>query len=107
MHYDFIAIPDCDIPPIHAPEYGYLIHTYVSESNKTASMWKAIPEPHLDFTPHPKTNSIRTILKHQLLSESRFFREFVGTAEVDIAPLVPPDHASSPAAYLDSYIHLV
>jgi hypothetical protein len=33
---------------------------------------RAIPDDFLDFKPHDKTNTIRTILVHQLLSERRF-----------------------------------
>jgi uncharacterized damage-inducible protein DinB len=33
-------------------------------------VWKAVPDDLLDFKPHDKTNPIRTILVHQLLSES-------------------------------------
>ena len=35
----------------------------------------------LEFRPHEKCNTIRAILVHQLLSERRFFAQFVGTAE--------------------------
>jgi hypothetical protein len=46
-----------------------VLTTYASETNKTASAWRAVPEDMLDYIPHEKTNSIRTILIHQLLSE--------------------------------------
>jgi hypothetical protein len=46
---------------------AYVVTTYASETNKTASMWRAIPDETLDFKPHDKVNSIRTILVHQLL----------------------------------------
>ena len=36
-------------------------------------MWWAVPDGLLDFQPHEKTNPIRTILIHQLLSERRFW----------------------------------
>jgi hypothetical protein len=61
MHYDFIAIPDTEIPVAAEPVFQHLVTTYVSESNKTASVWKAVPEGCLDFQPHDKTNTIRTI----------------------------------------------
>jgi hypothetical protein len=39
------------------------------ETNKTTSMWRAIPDDPHDFKPHKKLNTIRDILVHQTLSE--------------------------------------
>jgi len=69
MHYDFIAIPDADVPQAAEPIFQHVLTTYASEANKTVSMWQAVPDDLLDFKPHDKTNPIRTILVHQLLSE--------------------------------------
>ena len=69
MHYDFIAIPDADVPQAVEPVFQHVVTTYASETNKTASVWRAVPDHLLDFKPHEKTNTIRTILAHQLLSE--------------------------------------
>ena len=80
MTYDFIAIPDQDVPQATDPLFQHLVITYVSETNKTASMWRAIPDDLLDFKPHEKVNTIRAILVHQILSERRFFAQFVGIA---------------------------
>jgi hypothetical protein len=44
-----------------------------SETNKTATVWRAVPDHLLDFKPHEKMNGIRTILIHEPLSERRFF----------------------------------
>ena len=66
-----------------------LVTTYASETNKTASMWRAVPDDLLDFRPHEKMNTIRTILVHQLLSERRFFAQFVGTDEPPVEELLP------------------
>jgi hypothetical protein len=51
------------------PIFQHTLATYASEANKTVSMWRAVPDDLLDFKPHEKTNPIRTILVHQLLSE--------------------------------------
>ena len=88
MHYDHIAIPDADVPQAVDPIFQHVVTTYASEANKTASMWRAIPDDVLDFKPHEKTNSIRTILVHQLLSERRFFAQFVGTEEPAVEELL-------------------
>src|ERR1700694_5473026 len=89
MHYDFIAIPDADVPQAVEPIFQHVVTTYASEANKTVSMWRSVPEALLDFNPHEKTNPIRIILVHQLLSERRFFAQFVGTEEPPVEDLLP------------------
>ena len=50
------------------------------------------------FQPHEKTNPIRTILVHQLLSERRFFAQFVGTEEPPVEELLERALAEATAA---------
>ena len=104
MHYDFIAIPDADVPQAVDPICQHIVTTYASEANKTASVWRAVPNHLLDFKPHEKTNPIRTILVHQLLSERRFFAQFVGTEEPPVKELLPAGDKPTVSAYLDKYI---
>jgi uncharacterized damage-inducible protein DinB len=106
MHYDFIAIPDEEVPRAVEPQWQHVIDTYVSECNKTASMWRAVPDVCLEFRPHDKTNTIRAILVHQLLSERRFFAEFVGTQEPPTEQLLPRGDRPLVSAYLETYIQL-
>jgi uncharacterized damage-inducible protein DinB len=106
MHYDFIAIPDAEVPAAVEPAFAHAIITYASETNKTASVWRAVPDALLDFKPHAKVNTIRTILAHQLLSERRFFAQFVGTAEPPVEQLLPEGDRPAVAAYLDRYVAL-
>src|SRR6267378_3513797 len=103
MHYDFIDIPDADIPQAVEPVFQHVVTTYASETNKTASVWRAVPDALLDFKPHEKTNPIRTILVHQLLSERRFFGQFVGTEEPPVEGLLPHGDRPTVQAYLDQY----
>jgi uncharacterized damage-inducible protein DinB len=105
MHYDYTAIPDAEIP-VTESIFQHLVKIYVSECNKTASMWKAVPEDCLDFTPHERTNSIRTIFQHQLLSERRFFGQFVGTHEPPVEELLPAGEKPGVEAYLLKYVWL-
>src|SRR5215472_14083274 len=100
MHYDFIAIPDADVPQAVEPVFQHVVQTYASETNKTVSMWRAVPDNLLDFKPHEKTNPIRTILVHQLLSERRFFAQFVGTHEPPAEELLPPSDKPNATAYI-------
>jgi hypothetical protein len=88
MHYEFTAIPDSQIPRAVEPVFQHIVTTYVGEANKTVSMWRAVPDGLLDFRPHEKTNTIRMILAHPLLSERRFFARFVGTEEPPVEELL-------------------
>lgn len=104
MLYDFTAIPDADSPRAADPAFQHALMTYASEANKTAGMWRAVPDNLLDFRPHPKVNTIRMILAHQLLSERRFFAQFVGTDEPPADALLPPGDAPSAQDYLDRHV---
>ena len=106
MNYDFVAIADGDIPRAVEPVFQHVLTTYVSEANKTVSIWRAVPDDLLDFRPHEKTNSIRTILVHQLLSERRFFAQFVGTEEPPVEELLPSGEKPGVSAYVGKYVWL-
>jgi hypothetical protein len=107
MNYDFTAIPDADVPQAAEPVFQHVLTTYASEANKTVSVWRAVPDDLLDFKPHDKTNPIRTILVHQLLSERRFFAQFVGTEEPPVGELLPSGEKSEVQAYIEKYNGLV
>ena len=81
MHYAFTAIADSDIPRAAEPVFQHLLDTYASETNKVVSVWRSFDTADLSFRPHPRSSTVADILKHQLLSERRFFGEFVGTPE--------------------------
>jgi uncharacterized damage-inducible protein DinB len=106
VRYDFIAIPDTDVPEAVEPIFRHALQTYVSETNKTASVWRAVPNAFLDFKPHDKTNSIRTIMIHQILSERRFFAQFVGIEEPPLEELLPSGDNPAVAAYMERYVGL-
>ena len=106
MNYDFIAIPDANLPQAVEPVFQHIVTIYACEANKTVSVWRAVPDDLLDSKPHEKTNSIRTILVHQLLSERRFFAQFVGTEEPLVEELLPAGEKPGLQAYLDKYIWL-
>ncbi len=106
MHYEFTAIPDTEVPVTAEPAFRHVLQTYASETNKTASVWRAVPDGLLDYRPHEKTNPIRAILVHQLLSERRFFAQFVGTEEPPAEEVLPPGDRPAVAAYLERYVGL-
>src|SRR3954451_3888566 len=107
MHYEYVAIPDAEVPPAVEPAFRHVVTTYASEANKTAGVWRAVPDELLDFRPHEETNTTRTILVHQLLSERRFFAQFVGTQEPPVDELLPADEKPVVAAYIEKYVWLV
>jgi uncharacterized damage-inducible protein DinB len=106
MKYESIAIPDEDVPAAADPTFQHILMTYASETNKTVGMWRAVPDELLEFRPHEKANTIRAILTHQILSERRFFAQFVGTDEPPAGELLPPGEAPPTSAYIDRYLAL-
>jgi uncharacterized damage-inducible protein DinB len=104
MRYEFIAIADEDVPSAIEPVFQHVVQTYASETNKTVTMWRAIQDDLLDFKPHEKTNPIRAILGHQLLSERRFFAQFVGTQEPPVEEILPAGAQPMVQAYIDKYV---
>jgi uncharacterized damage-inducible protein DinB len=106
MHYDFVAIPDAEIPPVAEPVFRHLVATYVSEANKTASVWRAVPDDRLDFTPHPKVYTIRALLAHHLRSQHHFFAQRIGTEEPPAGEFVPAGEKPAVSDYLDKHVWL-
>ena len=106
MRYEWVAIPDEQVPRAADPLFQHLVATYASETNKTASLWRAIPDDLLEFRPDEKTNTMRAILVHQVLSERRFFAQFVGIEEPPVEGLLPPGEHPPVQAYLDPYLRL-
>ena len=78
------------IPAAVAASYQAAIDTYASETNKVASVWRGFSDSDLDWQPHPRSSAVGDILKHQLLSERRFFGEFLGCPEPPPDAVLPP-----------------
>jgi len=89
MHYDYVAIPEQDVPRAADPLFQHLLDTYASETDKTITVWRCFAPEAMEFRPHPKSSSVGEILKHQLLSERRFFAEFIGAPEPAAAEVLP------------------
>jgi uncharacterized damage-inducible protein DinB len=106
MRYDSVAIPDAEVPQAVEPIFQHVVTTYASEVNKTASLWRVVPGDLLDFQPHPKVNTIRTIFIHQLLSERRFFAEFAGLNEPSVEELLPRGEKPATRDYVERYVSL-
>ena len=108
MHYDFIAIPDADVPQAVEPVFQHVVTTYASEANKTVehvaggagrparlqAAREDEPDPH---DPGPPAS-----LRAPLLRSVRRHR---GAARRRTAPA--RREAASSQAYIDKYVWLV
>ena len=92
MTYSYVAIPDAEVPRASAPVFQHLLDTYASETNKVISVWREFTADDLSFRPHPRSATVEDIFKHQLLSERRFFGEFLGLPEPPAALVLPVGH---------------
>jgi hypothetical protein len=102
MRYPHSALPE--IPTAADPAYQHLFDTYASETNKTFSVWSSLSAGALPYRPHPKSSTVQEILSYQLLSERRFFAEFLGTPEPLPAAILPS--TAAPAAYAARLVEL-
>jgi uncharacterized damage-inducible protein DinB len=97
MQYAYSAIPDSAVPRAASAAFQHMLDTYASETNKVVSTWLEFSDGQLPFRPHPRSASVEDILKHQLLSERRFFGEFLGLPEPPAAEVLPG--VRTPAEY--------
>lgn len=95
MYYAYSAITE--IPHATHPVFQHLLDTYASEINKVISVWRYFSGSDLTFCPHPRSMTVEEVMKHQLLSERRFFGEFLGTHEPEPTEVLP--QVSSPEEY--------
>lgn len=69
--------------------FQHLLDTYVSETEKIAAIWRQFTNADLVYRPDPKSSSVAGILTHQLLSERRFYGEFLGAPEPPATAVLP------------------
>ena len=81
-------IAPSEIPLAANPLLQHALETYASETNKTAAVFQQFAAENLDFRPHPRSATVREIFRHQLLSERRFFAEFLGSSEPEPASVL-------------------
>ena len=98
MTYSHVAIPDAEIPRASRPIFQHLLNTYASETNKVISVWREFAAADLPFRPHLRSSTVEDIFKHQLLSERRFFGEFLGLPEPP--PTQVPPAGRTPEDYI-------
>jgi uncharacterized damage-inducible protein DinB len=105
MVYPYVAIAEIFIPRATNPLLQHLLDTYVSESNKVIAIWRGLSDADLNFAPDAKSRTVLHILQHQLLSERRFFGEFLGTPEPPAGKVLP--RVSDPAGFQSRFTELV
>lgn len=106
MDYPHIYIPESEVPQASIAIFDHVVETYVSETNKVAAIWAAVPVDRLDFRAHARSSSIRQIFVHQILSERRFFAEFIGFHEPAAENLLPSGDPPGRDDYLKRYVTL-
>jgi uncharacterized damage-inducible protein DinB len=89
MQYDDSAISEADVPQASTRIFQHLVKTYASEVNKLNSVWREFAAGDLSFKPHPRSSNVGEIMEHELLSERRFFGEFLGLPEVPANEVLP------------------
>ncbi len=92
MQYEYTAIPEAQVPRAANPIFQHLLDTYASETNKVVSLWRLFSPGDMAFKPAERSTSVLDIMKHQLLSERRFFAEFIGLGgEPEAAAVLPQE----------------
>src|SRR5689334_10545253 len=91
MKYEDTAIKDDEVPVASSRVFQHIVKTYASEVNKLNSVWHQFAEDDLAFKPHPRSSSVKDVIEHELLSERRFFGEFLGLPEVPANEVLPQE----------------
>jgi uncharacterized damage-inducible protein DinB len=98
MQYEYTAISPTGIPPAASPIFQHLLDTYASETSKVITVWRQFSPEEMGFRSAERSSTVLDIMKHQLLSERRFFAEFIGLpGEPEAAALLPLE--LTPAAF--------
>lgn len=104
MNYEDVAIKDDEVPNASSRIFQHVVKTYASEVNKLNSVWHEFAAEDLGFRPHPRASTVGEIIEHELLSERRFFAEFLGLPEVPAQEVLPQDR--TPQAYAARMVEL-
>jgi len=95
MQYAHRAIPEADIPRSADRSYQHVLDTYASEVNKTIDVWTRFSDAEMSFKPSERSTDVRGILKHELLSQRRFFAVFLGLPETSAGEVLPEPESIS------------
>lgn len=104
MDYPYVAIPDSDIPNARVEILQHAVDTYVGETNKLATVWRQFTGQETGFRPDERSSTVLDILRHELLSQRRFFAEFLGCPEPAAGHVLPAE--LTPAAATERLVEL-
>lgn len=100
MQYEYTAIAEAAVPRAVQPLFQHLLDTYASETSKVISVWREFRPEDMGFRSSERSSTVQEIMKHQLLSERRFFAEFIGLpGEPEPANLLPKEDEITPAGF--------
>ena len=92
MQYEYTAIPEAQVPRSANPLLQHMLDTYASETSKVITVWRQFTPADMTFKSAERSSSVLDIMKHQLLSERRFFAEFIGLpGEPEAAAVLPQE----------------
>jgi uncharacterized damage-inducible protein DinB len=91
MTYAATAIPEAAVPRAAAPVFQHLLDIYAGETSKVDTVWACFADADLAYRVHPKSSTVQEVMKHQLLSERRFFGEFLGSTEPAAGEVAPKE----------------
>jgi uncharacterized damage-inducible protein DinB len=92
MQYEYTAIAESAVQRAANPVFQHMLDTYASETSKVISVWREFAPEDMAFKPTERSSTVLDIMKHQLLSERRFFAEFIGLpGEPEPATLLPQE----------------
>jgi len=87
----YSAIAEVEIPRASVPLLQHVLDTYASEVNKISYVWAQFADGEMEYRPHARSATVREIIRHELLSERRFFGEFLGTPEPAADQVMPKE----------------
>jgi len=98
MQYEYTAIPESDVPRVSYPVFQHLLDTYASETSKVITVWRQFSVEDMGFKPDERSSTVADVMKHQLLSERRFFGGFIGLPDEPAPEALLPQELT-PAAF--------
>lgn len=91
MEYPYQAIAGAEVPRAFDGAYQHVLDTYASEINKVVSTWRCFEDSDMPYRPHERSATVHDILKHELLSQRRFFGEFLVLPEPPAGEVLPAE----------------
>ena len=58
MQYEYIAIPESDVPRVSHPIFQHLLDTYASETSKVITVWRQFSVEDMAFRPAERSYTV-------------------------------------------------